>query len=263
MSWTISGQKYKMPPKRLKCIACDALARPVYLSAAYSPCIVDVTLERFGLHLTPHKLREALQAHIDKADELTLYDAVVLVYGLCGKATDGLRAGNLPLIIPRAHDCITLFLGGRERYNQQFAACPGTYWYVQDYLERSESEDIPLAIGANTAVDSEALYEDYVEKYGRDNAEYLMAVMGAWAEHYERAAFIDMGVGSGDVVASRAIEDANRRGWRFETLSGSLVLIKRLLAGDWDENFLILQPGQHIEMIAGEEIIRAASQLNP
>lgn len=247
-----------MHPQRLSCIACDALARPVYLSAAVSPCIVDVTLERFGLHLTPHKLRDALQVHIDKADEETLYDAVVLAYGLCGKATDGLRAGALPLVIPRAHDCITLFLGGRERYDKEFAACPGTYWYVQDYIERGESEDIPLSIGANTVGDSEKLYAEYVEKYGSDNADYLMEVMGAWEEHYERAAFIDMGIGAGEAVADRALEDAKQRGWRFENLAGNLVLIKRLLAGDWDEDFLILQPGERIEMIGGDEIIRGS-----
>jgi hypothetical protein len=31
---------------------------------------------------------------------------VVLAYGLCGGATAGLRAGSIPLVVPRAHDCI-------------------------------------------------------------------------------------------------------------------------------------------------------------
>lgn len=241
---------------RIKCIACDVLARPVYLAAAQSPHIVDVTLERFGLHNTPNQLRDSLQAQVDAADQAGHYDAVVLAYGLCGKATHGLRAGSLPLVIPRAHDCITLFLGGRARYDTEFSSCPGTYWYVQDYIERGDAEGSPLSIGAFSAADAEAQYAEYVEKYGADNAAYLMEVMGAWQAHYERAAFIDMGIGDGSSVAERARDDAQRRGWRFERLTGDLVLIRRLLNGDWDTNFLVLQPGQAIEMTGGEEIIQ-------
>jgi len=250
-----------MPPMRLKCIACDVLARPVYLSAAHSPHIVDVILERFGLHITPNKLRDVLQAQIDVADEAGIYDAVILAYGLCGKATHGLRTGTIPLVLPRAHDCITLFLGGRGRYDREFETCPGTYWYTQDFIERGGSEDIPLSIGANTAADADALYVEYIEKYGNDNADYLMGVMEAWQSHYERAAYIKMCAEEGEAVAEWAKNDADRRGWRFERLSGDLVLIKRLLDGDWDGDFLVLQPGEQIEMIGGEEIIRASGEV--
>lgn len=242
---------------RIKCIACDVLARPVYLAAAHSPHTVDVTLQRFGLHVTPNQLREVLQEQIQTADNAGLYDAVVLVYGLCGKATHGLRAGSIPLVIPRAHDCITLFLGGRERYDREFTECPGTYWYVQDFIARSDSEQVPLSIGAYTAADADAVYATYVDKYGEDNAAYLMEVMQAWQAHYERAAFIQMGIGDGESALARAQNDAQRRGWRFERLTGDVVLIRRLIDGDWDADFLVLQPGQMVEMSADEEIVRA------
>lgn len=247
-------------PMRLKCIACDVLARPVYLGAAHSPHIVDVILERFGLHIKPAELHTKLQAHIDKAGDDDVYDAVILAYGLCGKATDGLRAGKIPLVIPRAHDCITLFLGGRERYNDQFQACPGTYWYVQDFIERGEVEETPLSIGGNTMADEEVVYAEYVEKYGKDNADYLIEVMGTWQAHYERAAFIDMALGEEEGVAEKARQAAEKYGWHFERLAGDLILIRRLLFGDWDaEDFLVLQPGQMIEMVGGDEVVRAAN----
>jgi hypothetical protein len=243
---------------RLKCIACDVLARPVYLCAAHSPQIVDVSLERFGLHLKPAELQATLQAHIDAAENEGLYDAVVLVYGLCGKATEGLHARQIPLVIPRAHDCITLFLGNRDRYAEEFQTCPGTYWYVQDYIQRGESEEVPLSIGGNAVADKDLVYLEYVEKYGKDNADYLLEVMGAWEEHYERAAYIDLGVGKGESVAEKARQDAKKNGWRFERLAGDLILIRRLLYGDWgEEDFLVLHPGQRVEMIGGEEVIRA------
>ena len=248
-----------MKPLRLRCVACDVLARPVYLAAARSPQIVDVTLRRYGLHRTPAKLRRSLQEEIDQIKAVDGYDAVVLAYGLCGKATDGLRAGELPLVLPRAHDCITLFLGARARYNDQFQSCPGTYWYVQDFVERADGDSGALSIGAITSADTDAVYAEYVEKYGQDNADYLMETMSAWQAHYERAGYIELdGAGEGLALA-KARMDAAENGWRFERLAGDLVLIKKLLDGDWDEDFLTLAPGQQVQMVGGDEIIAAVS----
>jgi hypothetical protein len=246
---------------RMKCVACDVLARPVYLAAARSPHMVDVTLQHFGLHLTPGKLRESLQAEIDQAAEAGIYDAVVLAYGLCGKATEGLQAVGVPLVLPKAHDCITLFLGSRERYDDEFQACPGTYWYVQDFIERGESGEIPLSIGANTSANVDAVYTDYVNKFGKDNADYLMEAMSTWQAHYERAVYIDTGLGGENSAAQRAQDDAAQNGWRYERLAGDLVLIKKLLDGDWDSDFLTLSPGQQVQMVGGEEIVRAVDRM--
>ncbi len=246
-----------MTPLRLKCLACEVLARSVYWGAAQSPHSVDISLLRIGLHVTPNQLRGTLQAEIDAVDPDS-YDAVVLAYGLCGKATAGLQAGKVPLVLPRAHDCITLFLGGRARYAHEFEACPGTYWYVQDFIERGDDDDAVLSIGAQTAGDSDRVYADYVAKYGKDNADYLMEAMAAWQAHYERAVYIDLGLGDGRAVAGRAKSDAERRNWRFEQMAGDLVLVRRLLAGEWDEDFLVVQPGEKIEMAGGEEIISSS-----
>ena len=68
---------------RLKIIACEALARPVYLCAAQSAHIVDVELIKRGLHNYPADLRAQLQARVDSAAGQG-YDAVGMVYGLCG-----------------------------------------------------------------------------------------------------------------------------------------------------------------------------------
>ena len=74
---------------RLYAIACDVVARPVYLCAARSPHVVDVRLFERGLHNEPKDLRTRLQEAIDEAPVTA--DAVVLGYGLCGGATAGHR----------------------------------------------------------------------------------------------------------------------------------------------------------------------------
>ena len=239
---------------RIKCIGCDVLARVIYQSAAISPHVVDVELLRWGLHEHPNDLRSQLQARID-AVEGAPYDAIALAYGLCGKSTHGITARNLPLVMPRAHDCITIFLGSRGRYREQFEGQPGTFWYMQDYIERRVGTSGGLVPGAGNEKDMEVVYAEYVEKYGQDNADYLMEVMGAWQAHYQRAAFIDMGIGDGSKVEAQAQEEAARRGWSFERLAGDPGLIRRLLAGEWDADFLVLQPGQQAQMTYDDRIM--------
>ncbi len=239
---------------RIKCFACDALARVAYFCAAHSRYMVNVELLPFGLHVTPKKLRSQLQERIDavKSDE---YDTIILTYGLCGKATAGLVARAVPIVIPRAHDCITLFLGSRERYQREFEAQPGTYWYTKDYIERGSNSGVSLSIGADMGGDRQAQYEEFVEKYGKDNADYLMEAMGTWQQHYQRAAFIDMGIGDSAAVETQVQEEAARRGWTFERLHGDLRLTQRLFDGDWQDDILMLQPGEALEMTADERII--------
>ena len=246
---------------KLKCLSCQALTRLVYLCAAQSPHIVDVELFRIGLHNKPLDLRAQLQAQIDALAGQP-YDAIVFAYGLCGQATAGLRARDIPLVLPRAHDCITLFLGGRERYKEQFENQPGTYWYVQDYIERREGSGTSLSLGAGMDnTNAQSLYDEYVEKYGKDNADYLMEVMGAWQSHYQRAVYIDMGVGDGAAVEAKSRDEAARRGWAFERLAGNLELIRRLLVGDWERDFLVLKPGEQVVMAYDDEVVSARGEL--
>jgi hypothetical protein len=217
---------------------------------------VDVTLFRLGLHDQPLDLQTRLQAQVD-ATVGEAYDAIVMAYGLCGQATAGLTARDIPIVIPRAHDCITLFLGDRKRYQHQFSEHPGTYWYALDYVQRNTSGS-RLSLGTERMdTDVQSVYDEYIEKYGQGNADYLMEVMGAWQRHYDRAVFIDMAVGNSTAVETQTREEAARRGWEFKRMEGDLILIRRLLNGDWDEDFLVLKPGNQIKMTYDLSVIDA------
>jgi hypothetical protein len=86
-----------------------------------------------------------------------------------------------------------LFLGNRKRYKEQFENHPGTYWYAHDYIERDDGSGGSLSLGPGSSTSNlDQEYQTFVEKYGQENADYLMSVMGAWQKHYQRAAFIDM-----------------------------------------------------------------------
>ena len=184
----------------------------------------------------------------------------MLGYGLCGGSTAGIVARDRPVVLPRAHDCITLFLGARERYAQETTDGPATYWYVADQLERNDGYRASvggLAIGSDTDAEMEATRAEYVAKYGEDNADYLMEVLGGWRVHYGRAAFVSMGVADEAASEAAARDEAERRGWAFERIEGSLVLLRRLIDGDWDEDMLVLQPGERLAMSYDDGVVKA------
>lgn len=255
---------------RLKCLACESLARPVYSAAAQSPHIVDVVLVERHLH-QPAEIRARLQNLVDTAEGQG-YDAIALAYGLCGQATAGLVARSIPLIIPRAHDCITLYLGSRGRYQQEMAKEPGTYWYAQDYIERNSGGSAALAMGQGSDAEMQTLYEHYVpsrccaQKYGKAKADRLMEVMNGWLSHYKRAVYLDIRLGDNGEIETQARAEAQRRGWAFERIAADLNLVRRLLdgprstgAGEWDADFLVVPPGQKIVMTYDDNVIESGS----
>ncbi len=235
-------------------LTCTALARSIYHLAANAPHAVSVELIDQGLHNRPNHLRDMIQSAVDQV-EPGAYDALLLVYGICGMSTVGLTARDIPLVMPRAHDCITLYLGSRQLYQEEFTNHPGTYWYSLEYLERQGSMD---GLGAGMSDMMDGVYEEYVEKYGKDNADYLMEVMGEWSNHYERAVFIDTGLGDGSAYEAKARQQAQERGWTFQKMQGNRRLLKMLVEGDWTEDdFLVVPPGHTIRQTGDENLLEA------
>ncbi len=81
----------------------------------------DAVFVPIGAHIAPDRLRARLQAEIDSAEGV---GAVLLLFGLCGNATAGLTARDIPVIIPRAHDCAGILLGGMKGWRGVFGENP-------------------------------------------------------------------------------------------------------------------------------------------
>ena len=235
-------------------LSCSALARSIYSIAATVPPAISVQMLDQGLHRVAENLRESLQTKIDSIQPGE-FDAILLVYGICGTSTLGLVARHTPLVIPRVHDCIGLYLGSNERYQIEFDAQPGTYWYSVDYMERKGDGG---SLGASFATEIDDRFDEYVEKYGKDNADYLMEVMGEWGAHYTRAAFIDTGAPDGERYEQMAKDQAKRRGWQFERKLGNQRMLQMLLSGDWTEDeFLTVPPGHKISQSFDDRLLKA------
>ncbi|MFQ6099237.1 MAG: DUF1638 domain-containing protein, partial [Armatimonadota bacterium] len=122
---------------RLKVIACEVLYRELHVLATECGHEVQLAFQKFGLHDEPDKLRSETQRAIDETPSDGV-DYIALGYGICSNGLAGICAREIPLVIPRAHDCITLFLGSKERYAEEFRRHPGTYYYTAGWIERKE-----------------------------------------------------------------------------------------------------------------------------
>ena len=232
-----------MTVNRYIVITCAILHREICHCVAKSKNIVDIILQEKGLHdLQSEKMSGILQEVIDNID-CSRYDALLLGYGLCNNGLVNLHA-PIPMVLPRAHDCITLLMGTKESYDKYFAENPGTYFKSSGWLERnfSEREDsIAQQLGMYKS------YEGLVEEFGEDNADYLQSILGNWMSNYKKLAFINNGIGNveGNRMTSQAY--AEEKNWEYEEVQGDNRLIEKLIDGDWDEQeFLVVPPGSKI-----------------
>ena len=244
----------------LKLIACNVFMREACLCIARSPHAIDVEFLELGEHAQPQCLNAALQAKIDETERgPKTYTAILLLYGLCGNAAVGLRAGKTQLVLPRAHDCATILLGSKERFREHFQENPSMPFSSVGFLERG-SYYLRTENGQRQIHHGDP-YAALVEQYGEDNAKYIWESMHP--EHPDplasRVVFIDLAETSGLGAAEQFRAQAERDGKTCLQLDGSLALIDRLLNGDWDPvDFLVVEPGhQTAGVYDWTEIVRA------
>ena len=231
----------KMKPLHIHFIGCGVL-RIDFNALAKDPDIrYTTTWLEGGLHAKPAELRIRLQKAID---ETTDADLIAVGYGICGRGTVDIHARDIPLAIPRVHDCISLFLGSDEAYAHEFSRNPGTYyisagWYEEKVQPRKSGS---RREGASLSGD-DGKNEHLEEKYGKENADEIDRFLSSWTRNYSRSVFIDTGSEKKAVYGEHAKKMAEKYGWEYQKLEGNLDLLKALLRPDGDERILKVQPG--------------------
>jgi hypothetical protein len=207
-----------------------------------------------GLHTTGHeKMIEALQKALDDIDQ-SKYDAILLGYGLCNNGITTLHA-RIPIVVPRAHDCITLFMGSRQSYRTYFDTHKGTYYVT------AGSMGTPLTFELlEEAFSIAVLRADYMAKYDEEEAEYLLEMLGDPLKEYCRITFVNNGVGDIEKIRGQAQEIAKNKSWEYDEFAGNTDILRNLVEGIWDPAvFLVVPPGEKIaQSFSDAEIVTTA-----
>ena len=213
---------------RLKLIACEILFRELCTAVARSPNQVDLEFLPKGLHDIGQAGMSARLAEVLAAVDESKYDAVLLGYALCSNGVVGLAARSVPLVVPRGHDCITLFFGSKERYLDYFFANPGVYFKTTGWIERGQGLEQYSAESIGQKAGMTQSFEELVAKYGEDNARFLCEELGNMTRHYGKVTFIEMGIEPDDRFERRSRQQAAEHGWEFEKVAGDMGLLQAL-----------------------------------
>jgi hypothetical protein len=186
-----------------------------------------------NLHRTPDRLTQALQRAIDSVG--TSASEVVLGYGLCSNGVVGLRSERQTLVIPRAHDCISLLLGSRQAYREAFARRPGSYYLTPGWLELERD---PLG----------TLEQDYVPRVGREDGEWTLREE---LKHYTHIVYLRSKEQANAQHRARAAANARFFAKELDEIEASMSYLQRLLDGPHEPpDFIAISPGETVTQAA-------------
>jgi hypothetical protein len=214
-----------VPLSRKRVIACATVMEEIL---PFLPGDVPYEVLDFGLHLRPGDLKHALQEKVKAASQDA--DALLLGYGLCSMAVVSLHATTATLVIPRVDDCIGIFLGSDAAYRAQSKQEPGTFYLTKGWIE----------VGYNPFTE----YTQMMEKYGEEKARRLMRLT---LKNYTRLAYINTGQYDIERYRAYVTGEAEKFGLRYEEIEGSAALVKKMIFGPWDADFVVIPPGGTVQ----------------
>lgn len=204
------------------------------------------------LHNTPDIMRQKLQEQVSNVN--SDYDKIILGYGLCSNGVVDLISDNHEIIIPRVDDCISLFLGSKERYLELFTKDPTTYYFCKGWIEYGGDpyRGYLLWTGKEDLIPKEWIRKKEIygsKRYDEGTARFIITEE---LKNYKRIVLIN----NDDIenihreYLEKMISFLNEvleRKMILEEVKGSLKFLEKMALGDIDEkNFLRFKPGQKI-----------------
>ncbi|MEI6075760.1 MAG: DUF1638 domain-containing protein [Verrucomicrobiota bacterium] len=234
---------------RLALLACSVFKQEIELYTRGASHIKETRFFEMSLHDRPTYLRGILQENLESIEARTDIDAVVLAYGLCGRGTLGLRPTRHPFVIPRAHDCITVFFGSKEIYAKHQQGCPTCYYYTPGW---NRGRRVP---GEERL---EAMRLELAAKFEPEEVDFLLtSEREQWAK-YDTATYLDLGTTDAQDESEFARKCAAWLGWKFEHYHGDPTLLRDLLWGNWDaDRFQIIAPEMQLGQTLDDSIMSA------
>lgn len=208
-------------------LACSALSH--YVKAAqkkkktYYPVI---EIDR-NYHDRPKLLRSLLEEALAKFPEDT--DTILVAMGACGNCWEGMTIDK-KLVIPRMDDCVTILLHKNDEWHPNLKK-PGHFYQIDE-----DNEHFLLT----------TIYKKAVEKYGERRAKRICGMM---FESYTNVDVVDTGVFDcyTEEFVAKMRKEADFINVPLNFVEGSNLVMEKLVSGQWDEQFIIIEPGTAVE----------------
>lgn len=206
-------------------IACSMLKKELtYILQADAFQGQAVWMEK-GLHEHPEKLHDALQAEIDRWAGKKY---ILLAYGLCGNSILGLKSETAQLAVPQFDDCIRMLLSsecGKKIYSD-----PRTLYFTDAWME----DDAFFLKKENR----------YTKKYGEKKGMKMIKIM---LSNYRDTDMIDTGLYDVDACKELIQDRVIQCGLQCGTRKGHLRVLRKLIAGQWDEEIVSVNAGTALQ----------------
>ena len=179
------------------------------------------------LHREPEKMRERILEEISRIPPE--YDTILVSMGFCGGSWKNVVTDRR-VVIPRLDDCITLLLTTDDTWqpNLKEKGCM--------YMTDNKNKDMTIP----------SMLESAIQEYGEKKGRLYFDVM---FQAYSRVAVIDTGAFDSydPEYLAYAQEAADLINGSLEHVPGSNMILEKLVSGNWDQQFLVLSPGEIME----------------
>jgi hypothetical protein len=210
--------------KHRKILTCKALAHIL------EPMVdgeTEIKVLEIALHVDPNKLRSRLLEEVALMED---HDTdIILGYGLCGRALEGVVSNRSTLIMPRVDDCVCALLGSRERRKELLKKDAGCYFLEQHWLDTELNIFTEIMRG--------------LEKIPPEKRDRILKLT---LKNYHTLVLLDSGDLSPE-AESVCRGYAGRYDMDLIRIKTDHGLLTRLINGPWpDEEFLVLPPGKPV-----------------
>lgn len=245
---------------RYKLIGCKIFEREIASVIYQCKNQIDITLLQQKLHDRPETLKKIIQTEIDAIDagnhrysNTTVYhpfDAILLGYGLCTGVVTELSSKKYHLVIPRVHDCISLFMGDRKKYEEYYKTHTSTFYYTPGFVECCD------VIKLDNHWDH--VFHFHLKRHNgnEQKARRLVEIEKSLTKNYNSVTYIkwkDLPFPEYEEKVSRMAKEKN---WTYNLIEGNNTLLKKLVDGEWDDkNFLVVPPGHYATESYDEDVI--------
>lgn len=209
--------------QRAVILACSSLTDYIEAAQQKVGSSFPVTYLSRVYHRDPKEMRqhilEALQTLKEQAD------VVLVAMGFCGGSWENVEV-PCTLVIPRIDDCVSLLL--------QVGDEPVSNLKEQGHLYVREKDPRRESFHAIFDKLTQDIDEETRKRYHQD-----------WMKLYTHIDIMDTGLNNCRRAEYQAIvsEDADWLGARLSYVQGGTHLLEKLFSGNWDEQFLVLEPG--------------------